>query len=73
MEMCCRGIPAYVPLNMEPSHTTTTKRSRLSLQPGCPGLPVSTVVHGNRNEDPIHDTELDGMLRMGHYCVYLKH
>ena len=50
-----------MPLPMEPSHTTTTKRSRLSLQPVCQKLPAGTTVYGNVNKDPAHDTELDGM------------
>ena len=75
---CCRG---KLPLPMEPSHTTTTKRSRLSLQPVCQKLPVGTTLYGNINndKDPTHDTELEGrsMQRplLKHACMVtsLKH
>lgn len=66
-----RGIPAYVPLNMEPSRTTTTaaKRSRLAMQPVSHGQPTSNTAQPSVHNDPIHDTELDGVpARNSPYC-----
>lgn len=55
---CCRGIPAYVPLDMQPSRSAATNRSRLALQPVRHEPPAG---QNETQADPIIDSGFDGM------------